>query len=97
MKVQRTISLDEQTAKLAAQKNNLSEWVRARLLAWEEQALDEFAELLVELPTRRLAFMLHAKLRPRGQAANLSDDNLAAAIMAWATREDIKRSQEGQA
>ena len=95
MKVQRTISLDERTAKLAAEKNNLSEWVRARLLAWEEQALDEFAELLVELPTRRLAFMLHAKLRPRGEAANLADDNLAESIIWWANKQDRDKQRQG--
>lgn len=62
MKVQRTISLDERTADLAGRIPNLSEWVRARLLAFDEGVLDEFAEKLAGLSDRRLLAIVHARL-----------------------------------
>lgn len=62
MKVQRTISLDERTASIAGSMNNLSEWVRGRLLALEEGSLDEFAETLARMPTRRLIAIVLARI-----------------------------------
>jgi len=62
MKVQRTISLDERTAEIAGSMNNLSQWVRARLLALEEGRLDEFAEIMSRMPTRRLIAILLARI-----------------------------------
>ena len=62
MKVQRTISLDQRTAELAGRIPNLSEWVRARLLAFDEGVIDEFAEKLAGLSDRRLLAIVHSRL-----------------------------------
>lgn len=43
MKVQRTISLDERTADVAGSIENLSMWVRARLMEWDEAGRPEGA------------------------------------------------------
>jgi hypothetical protein len=68
MKVSKTVCLDERTAMLAASKNNLSEWVRARLLEEDENAIteeemDDFTRMLAELPTYRLVAMAHNRLQ----------------------------------
>ena len=68
MKVSKTVCLDERTAALAGSKKNLSEWVRARLLEEEENAiteesLDEFTLHLAALPTYRLVAITHNRLQ----------------------------------
>ena len=75
MKVQRTISLDERTAKIAGSMNNLSEWVRARLLAVEEGSLDEFSETLARMPTRRLIAIVLARI---GEESRRGEDHTEA-------------------
>ncbi len=40
MKIQKTISLDENTATIAERIPNFSEWVRASLLAYDEEGSD---------------------------------------------------------
>jgi hypothetical protein len=81
MKVQRTISLDERTASIAGSMNNLSEFVRARLLAHDEEVIDDFAEVLANLSSRRLLAICHARLGElarRGDHADLALDAQAA-------------------
>lgn len=64
MKVQKTISLDERTAEIAGSLNNLSQWVRARLLDWDEAgrpdggSIAEVNEILRSRQERRLAVIL---------------------------------------
>jgi len=62
MKVQRTISLDERTAELAGRIPNLSAWVRARLLAFDEGTIDETAERLQAVSTLRLLAITQARM-----------------------------------
>lgn len=68
MKVQRTISLDERTADLAGRIPNLSEWVRARLLEWDEAGRPEAAtdaevdEIIKQGSKRRLAASLLSRV-----------------------------------
>ena len=62
MKVQRTISLDERTAEIAGSMNNLSEFVRARLLAHDEEVINEFTEVLANVSTSRLLAICHTRL-----------------------------------
>lgn len=84
MKVQRTISLDERTAKIAGSMNNLSEWVRARLLAWDEGSLDEFAEALARMSTPRMMAMLLARLTTKhGQPIDEEAVDPVLAIRGW--------------
>lgn len=84
MKVQRTISLDERTAKIAGSMDNLSEWVRARLLAWDEGTLDEFAEALARMATPRLMAMTLARLTDnRGHPIDMDAVDPVFAIRGW--------------
>ena len=81
MKVQRTISLDQRTAAIAGSMTNLSEFVRARLLAHDEEVIDEFAEVLANLSSRRLFAIAHhrlGELARRGEHADLALDAQAA-------------------
>lgn len=84
MKVQRTISLDERTAKIAGSMDNLSEWVRARLLAWDEGTLDEFAEALARMATPRLMAMTLRRLTDnRDQPIDMDAVDPVLAIRGW--------------
>ena len=84
MKVQRTISLDERTAKIAGSMNNFSEWVRARLLALDEGTLDEFAESLARMSTRRMmAMVLHRLTTKTGQPVDMEAVDPVLAIRGW--------------
>ena len=74
MKVQRTISLDQRTAELAGRIPNLSEWVRARLLAFDEGVIDEFAEKLANMSDRRLLAIVHARLSSIGRTHRLGEE-----------------------
>ena len=74
MKVQRTISLDERTADLAGRIPNLSEWVRARLLAFDEGVLDDFAEKLANMSDRRLLAIVHARLSSISRTHRLGEE-----------------------
>jgi len=74
MKVQRTISLDERTADLAGRIPNLSEWVRARLLAFDEGVLDDFAEKLACMSDRRLLAIVHARLSSISRTHRLGEE-----------------------
>ena len=73
MKVQKTISLDQRTAEIAGSLNNLSQWVRARLLDWDEAGrpdggtIAEVEEILRRGQMRRLAVIL-LNMSDRGSA-----------------------------
>lgn len=73
MKVQRTISLDERTAAIAGSMSNLSEWVRARLLEWDDAGRpdgatqDEVDRLIRHGQHRRMAIIL-LNMSERGSA-----------------------------
>jgi len=96
MKVQRTISLDERTAKIAGSMNNLSEWVRARLLAWDEETLDEFAEALARMATPRLMAMTLARLTTKdGSPVDMDAVDPVLAIRGWFAARAIANTDTG--
>lgn len=86
MKVQKTISLDQRTAEIAGSLNNLSQWVRARLLDWDEAGrpdgatIAEVDEILRRGQMRRLAVILFNSAEPGSDLQAALADHLGAKL-----------------
>ena len=97
----KTVCLDERTAALVGRivketKQGFSEWVRAAILAWDEdqiteEEVDRFSLVLAELPTARLAAIVLGRLgHGKGTPDEGADADLHAALLKWmvASRDD---------
>jgi len=84
LRIPKNISLDPETAKIAGEIEEFSAWVRARLLAWDEGSLDEFAEALARMSTPRLMAMTLARLTDkRGDPVDMDAVDPVLAIRGW--------------
>lgn len=70
-------------------KQGFSEWVRAAILAWDEdqiteEEVDRFSLVLAELPTPRLAAIVLGRLAPSKDGPQPGPDaDLHAALLKW--------------
>ena len=87
MRIPKNISLDATTHEIASEMDDFSGWVRARLLAWQEDGHQPFIRHLQEVSTRRLVAILMGRLAPYGVATD-ADEPLYLSLCTWIAEGD---------
>jgi hypothetical protein len=82
VRIPKNLSLDKRTHAIASEMDDFSGWVRARLLAWNEDGHGPFVRHLQEVSTRKLVAILLERIAPYGVPIE-GDENLTAELRAW--------------